>query len=85
MKHHQAEHDIAPSKKCAPSAPKGGKADSPMDGASADWRTEMIRQTTYSFYEARNFQDGHELDDWLQAESQVDDKLKKSGAAAPKH
>lgn len=34
-------------------------------------RDEMIRQTAYSFYEARSCAGGHELDDWLQAEAHV--------------
>jgi hypothetical protein len=39
---------------------------------NADGRLEMIRQRAYSFYEARSYEGGHELDDWLQAEAQVD-------------
>jgi hypothetical protein len=34
-------------------------------------REELIRQTAYSNYVARNYADGHELLDWLQAESHV--------------
>ena len=34
-------------------------------------RDELIRQTAYSNYEARNHEEGHELLDWLAAESQV--------------
>lgn len=45
----------------------------PADKAAAndDERLEMIRQTAYSFYEARNHEGGHALDDWLRAEEQV--------------
>jgi hypothetical protein len=32
----------------------------------------MIRQTAYGFYLARGGVDGHELEDWLQAEAVVD-------------
>jgi len=85
MKHHQAEHDVAPSKKRSSSASKGSKAASREDNPSVDWRVEMVRQTAYSFYEARNFQDGNELDDWLQAEAQVDQKLNDSAAVTQKH
>jgi len=35
-------------------------------------RLNMIRQTAYSLYVARGCVDGSELDDWLQAEAQVD-------------
>jgi Protein of unknown function (DUF2934) len=31
----------------------------------------MIRQTAYSYYEARGSIDGHDLEDWLKAEAQV--------------
>jgi hypothetical protein len=32
---------------------------------------ERIRQRAHEIYEARGRQDGHELDDWLIAESEV--------------
>ena len=34
-------------------------------------RMNLIRETAYSLYVARSCVDGHELDDWLQAEAQV--------------
>jgi DUF2934 family protein len=33
--------------------------------------TEQIRQRAYELYELRGRDDGHELDDWLLAESQL--------------
>ncbi len=33
--------------------------------------TEQIRQRAYELYELRDRGDGHELDDWLLAESQL--------------
>ena len=33
--------------------------------------TEQIRQRAYELYEGRERQDGHELDDWLRAESEA--------------
>ena len=33
--------------------------------------TEQIRQRAYELYELRGRADGHELDDWLLAESQL--------------
>jgi len=33
--------------------------------------TEQIRQRAYELYELRGWADGHELDDWLLAESQL--------------
>jgi hypothetical protein len=40
----------------------------------------MIRLAAYTFYERRGFVSGHELEDWLQAEMEVDRHL----AAEPK-
>lgn len=40
--------------------------------ASGKSREEMIRHIAYSYYEARNYTGGQELDDWLHAEAQVD-------------
>ena len=36
--------------------------------------TEQIRQPAYELYELRGRGDGHELDDWLLAESQLTQK-----------
>jgi hypothetical protein len=37
---------------------------------------EQIRQRAYEMYEQRGREDGHDLDDWLQAESEVTGKAK---------
>jgi Protein of unknown function (DUF2934) len=37
--------------------------------------TEQVRQRAYELYELRGRADGHELDDWLLAESQLIQKL----------
>jgi hypothetical protein len=75
MKHQQAAthatHEVAKKNKKNASAPKSADAVDPKDSATDDRRIEIIRRTAYSFFEARNFEDGHELDDWLQAEAQV--------------
>ena len=36
---------------------------------------EQIRQRAYEIYEARGREDGHDLDDWFIAESEVTRKL----------
>lgn len=36
---------------------------------------EQIRLRAYELYEARGHKEGHELEDWLQAESEVISKL----------
>jgi hypothetical protein len=48
--------------------------------SDAEKREAMIRIAAYSFYERRGFVSGHELEDWLAAEMEVDRQL----AAVPK-
>ena len=79
MKHpHTTAHastDVAVKKKPARSGKKGNGEDrNAVDlkaGASDQERDEIIRQTAYSFYEARGYVGGYDLDDWLQAEAKV--------------
>ena len=87
MKHQQSAVHAAPSvavKKRKPvhSVVKIKAVTKPGNHAAdhGDGRLEMIRQTAYSLYEARNCESGHELEDWLRAEAQVDQI---SGAKAP--
>ncbi len=40
-------------------------------------RYEMIQRHAYFLAEARNFEPGHELEDWIEAERFVDEMLKK--------
>lgn len=42
---------------------------------------DQIRRRAYEFYEQRGGEDGHELDDWLQAESELT-RLKAKPTAA---
>ncbi|MGB8887373.1 MAG: DUF2934 domain-containing protein [Candidatus Korobacteraceae bacterium] len=37
---------------------------------------ERIRQRAYELYEAREREDGHEFEDWLQAEGEVMQQIK---------
>jgi hypothetical protein len=50
----------------AGAAPKGGDAIDP------DRRHQMIREVAYRHYTERGYEDGHDLDDWLRAETEVD-------------
>jgi hypothetical protein len=79
MKHQQtatpAAHDVAPKKKPARSSAKHKGAAVPKDFASSNGRNDLIRKTAYFFYEARSGGSGNELDDWLQAETQVDQMI----------
>jgi DUF2934 family protein len=45
-------------------------------GQSAGEIQEQIRHLAYELYEQRGREDGHDLDDWLQAESEVTGKAK---------
>ena len=42
---------------------------------------EQIRRRAYELYEQRGRGDGHELDDWLQAEAEVTQKKAKAVSA----
>ena len=49
--------------------------------AEAEPREQMIRKAAYLLAEGRGFGAGHELDDWLLAEQQVDCWLADRGPA----
>jgi hypothetical protein len=48
--------------------------------SDAEKREAMIRIAAYTFYERRGFVSGDDLEDWLQAEMEIDRQL----ATAPK-
>jgi hypothetical protein len=50
------------------------------DEGSLELTEEIIRVRAYQFYEERGCEDGHDLEDWLQAEAEIVGK--KSAAAA---
>jgi hypothetical protein len=45
---------------------------------------EQIRLRAYEIYELRGREDGHELEDWLQAESEVFGQLAKAQPLRPR-
>ena len=47
---------------------------------SLELTEELIRVRAYQFYQERGCEDGHDLEDWLQAEAEIFGK--KSAAAA---
>jgi Protein of unknown function (DUF2934) len=51
----------------------------PAAASDTATRDAMIRIAAYSFYERRGFVGGHELEDWLQAEMEVDRQLAETG------
>jgi hypothetical protein len=42
------------------------------DALTADMRHRLISEAAYRLYSERGYADGYDLDDWLQAEAQVD-------------
>ena len=52
----------------------GPGADGPPAVEPADTRTEEIRALAFAFYVSRGSEAGHELDDWLRAEAEVNAK-----------
>lgn len=59
-----------------PQAPPSG-----AELGEAEKREALIRIAAYAFYERRGYVGGHELEDWLQAEMEVDRRL--SAAQGP--
>jgi len=63
-----------------PKTPTPQRATKQTPKLTADLQ-EQIRRRAYELYEQRGRQDGHDLDDWLQAESEVTQKKAKTVAA----
>jgi Protein of unknown function (DUF2934) len=53
-----------------------------LDQGSVELTEEYIRLRAYQLYEQRGRQDGHDMEDWLQAEAEVFGR--KSSASAEK-
>ena len=78
MKHQQAaghHQQDKPAPKSAARSSAKGKPALATDGANGEGndngRYDMIRETAYGIYVARGCVAGHELEDWLQAEEEV--------------
>ncbi len=50
-------------------------AENLLDQIDPELRHRMISEAAYQMYEERGFADGYDLDDWLQAESEVERQL----------
>jgi hypothetical protein len=61
-------------------AEKHEPAQTAVSLGDAEKREAMIRIAAYTFYERRGYVSGHELEDWLQAEMEID----RQSTAAPK-
>ncbi len=69
----------------APSAPSPAQQEA-ADAAQVapdDPRQEAIRQAAYAQFEARGCVYGHELEDWLKAEAEVDAQVQRGLADPP--
>jgi hypothetical protein len=50
-------------------------AEGAQDAMDPEFRHRLISANAYNLYEQRGFADGYDLDDWLQAEADVDHLL----------
>jgi len=49
--------------------------------AAEDNREEQIRTRAYELYEARNRGEGHDVEDWLEAEAEITGRTERTVAA----
>ncbi|MHB8947621.1 MAG: DUF2934 domain-containing protein [Rhodoferax sp.] len=79
MKHPQASTHASTDDAVRKKSHRSGKKGNGEEQSAVDLKTkagdkghdEIIRQTAYSYYEARGYVGGYDLDDWLQAEANV--------------
>ena len=60
-------------------APDQPFAEGAHDAIDPDLRHRMISETAYRRYIERGYEDGYDMDDWLQAEADVDHLLLSAG------
>ena len=82
-----ASPGVLPQATAAPKARGGAKPDSSVESSagrpvSVDERRAMIAEAAYYIAERRGFEVGHEIEDWLLAESQVASALAAGGSPA---
>lgn len=65
----------APRKTAAPGAERQEPAAPVSAMSDAEKRETLIRVAAYAFYERRGYVSGHELEDWLEAEMEVNRQL----------
>ena len=65
-------------------APDQPFAEGAQDTIDADLRHRMISEAAFHRYTERGYADGYDVDDWLQAEAEVDHLLLNRQAAAPR-
>lgn len=47
------------------------KAETTISDEPSPEQMEKVRQRAYDLYEARGREEGHDIDDWLQAEAEI--------------
>jgi hypothetical protein len=62
-------------------APDQPFAEGAHDGIDADLRHRLISETAYRLYAERNYGDGGDVDDWMQAEAEIDHLLLNRGTS----
>jgi hypothetical protein len=72
MKKRRAKRRVAMAEK------QGSSAKAKISDNLTEEELENIRQRAYELYEARGRENGHEVEDWLQAEAEVGTKRKQS-------
>jgi len=50
-------------------------AEGAIDAIDPDLRHRLISEAAYNFYQARGYEDGYDVDDWLEAEATIDHTL----------
>jgi hypothetical protein len=51
----------------------------PPQKISEEERRKLIAEAAFYLAERRNFEPGHELEDWVEAEAEVNERLTKAG------
>jgi hypothetical protein len=57
-------------------------AEGAQDQLDADLRHRMISEAAYYLYTQRGYEDGHDVEDWLEAEAEIDHVLLNPGQSA---
>lgn len=84
MKQQAAVQGATPSMS-PPKTAAGSKTQARASRPDGDERERMVREAAYYHYEARGRIDGHEVDDWLQAEAEIERSLAGGQADPARH
>jgi hypothetical protein len=62
---------VLKNRKSQNNVPSGLRFGPDTSGCAIDCKSNLIRERAYRIFEARGRQPGHDLDDWLQAEREI--------------